>query len=330
MTITTGKLRGLQQLSNPKGLLLVVALDHRDSLKKMLGEGTGTEITYQDMVDFKVDLCRVVAPYAGAVLLDPVFGASQAIAAGVLPGSKGLLVSMEESGYKGAKRARISEIMAGWSVEKARRMGASAAKLLVYYRPDMKENASRQRELVLRVAGDCIKADMPLLVEAVSYAVSDREDDAREFARIKPQLVIETARELTALPVDVLKAEFPGDLTYEKDEAKLLDYCHQLDRASTRPWVILSGGHSFELFRKEVEIACKAGCSGFLAGRALWQEATKMKSRVDRVFFFETTVVERLREVSEIAGAYGKPWYAKPGIQSGEFPPPEEGWYKIY
>ncbi len=330
MTFSTGKLRGLQQLSNPRGLLLVVALDHRDSLKKMLGEGTGTEVSYQDMVDFKVDLCRVVAPYAGAVLLDPVFGASQAIADGALPGSKGLLVSLEESGYKGTKRARVSEILSGWSVEKARRMGASAAKLLVYYRPDLKETASRQRELVQRVAQDCIKADMPLLMEAVSYSVNDKEENAQEFARIKPQLVIKTARELTALPIDVLKAEFPGDLSYEKDEAKLLDYCRQLDRVSARPWVILSGGHSFELFRKEVEIACKGGASGFLAGRALWQEATRMKSRVERVFFFETTVVARLREVSEIAATYGKPWYAKLGVEKGEFPLPQEGWYGTY
>lgn len=330
MTFTTGKLRGLQQLSNPSGLLLVVALDHRDSLKKMLGEGMGDQVSYQDIVDFKVDLCRVVAPHAGAVLLDPVFGASQVIAAGALPGSRGLLVSMEESGYKGTKRARVSELLSGWSVEKARRVGASAAKLLVYYRPDLKETASRQRELVQRVAQECIQADMPLLVEAVSYSVSDREDDAQEFARIKPRLVIETARELTALPVDVLKAEFPGDLSYEKDEARLLDSCQQLDSASARPWVILSGGHSFELFRKEVEIACKGGASGFLAGRALWQEATRIKSRSERVHFFETTVVARLREVSEIANAHGRPWYAKLGVDNGQFPPPEEGWYRVY
>ncbi|GAI65110.1 unnamed protein product, partial [marine sediment metagenome] len=30
------------------------------------------------------------------------------------------------------------------------------------------------------------------------------------------------------------------------------------------------------LFYQEVELACQAGASGFLAGRALWQEATQI------------------------------------------------------
>jgi tagatose 1,6-diphosphate aldolase len=84
-----------------------------------------------------------VAPFASAVLLDPKYGAAQAIAAGLLPGSKGLLVSMEKSGYSGDRAARITELLLDWDVTKAKRMGASAVKLLIYFRPDLKEVASQ-------------------------------------------------------------------------------------------------------------------------------------------------------------------------------------------
>ena len=36
--ISIGKIRGLQQLANEKGILAMCALDHRGSLKKMLDE----------------------------------------------------------------------------------------------------------------------------------------------------------------------------------------------------------------------------------------------------------------------------------------------------
>ncbi len=330
MTLSIGKLRGLQQLANPKGLFIMVAADHRESLKKMLAEGLGREATYQDMVDFKLELCRAAAPYGSALLLDPIYAASQTIAAGVLPGGTGLLVSIEESGYKGSKRARTTDILGNWGVEKIKRMGASAVKLLVYYRPDLKDVSARQLDVVSRIAADCIKADIPLVTETVTYAISDKEDDPREFAKIKPQLVIETARQLSDIPLDVLKTEFPGDLSYEKDEKKLLDYCHQLDAATKHPWVILSGGHNFEMFRREVELACKGGASGFLAGRALWQEVVKVKSRQERIDFFSGTMVPRLKEIVETANKYGRPWSGRLSAGKVEFPSPSEDWYKGY
>ena len=76
----------------------------------------------------------------------------------------------------------------------------------------------------------------------------------------------------------------------------------------------------FSWFQREVEIASKAGASGFLAGRALWQEATTMKTRDERVEFFNTTVVDRLRVISALADAYGTPWFnrvAAPTIVEG-------------
>ncbi len=330
MSLSIGKLRGLQQVADDNGFLTICAIDHRGALQRAINEQNPDAVTYQDMVDFKLDLCRAVAPYVSAVLLDPVYGAAQAIADGILPGHIGLLVSLEKTGYSGEKTARITELLPGWSVEKVKRMGASAVKLLVYFRPDLKEIASRQLELIAKVADQCIKEDIPLLVEPVSYPVEEVGVSAPKFADIKPELVIETARQITSLPIDVLKAEFPADMEFEQDEKKLLQLCQELDRASQLPWVLLSAGADFKTFSKQVEIACKAGASGFLAGRALWQEGVQIRSREERMNFFKSTAAPRLRELADIVNKYGKPWHTKMGSDKGHFEAANEGWYEQY
>lgn len=319
-----GKIRGLQQLANEKGILAMCALDHRGSLKKMLDEKHPGNVAYQTMVDFKLDLCRVLGPHASAILLDPIYGAGQAIAAGVLPKSTGLLVSLEETGYSGEPEARVTDLLPDWNVRKIKRMGATAAKLLLYYRPDV-DVAKRQLNIVESLAADCIEQDMPFVVEPMSYKVESTESNPQDFARIKPRLVVETAKQITSLPIDVLKAEFPADLAYEKDRSRLSDFCHQLNEASQVPWVLLSAGVDFDLFYQEVEVACQAGASGFLAGRALWQEAARMSSRHERSTFLETTVITRLESLSKLADSYGVPWYNKLGASEVD-----ESWHCDY
>jgi len=304
--------------------MAMCALDHRGSLLKMLSAGQSQGVGYQEMVDFKLDLCRILTPHATAILLDPIYGAAQAIAAGAIPNTTGLLVSLEKSGYSGEAEARVTNLLPEWDVKKIRKMGATAAKLLLYYRPDV-DVAPKQLDTVQRLATDCVTEDMPFVVEPVSYRVANKEASPEDFAKVKPRLVVETARQITALPIDVLKAEFPADLEYEKDKARLSDLCHQLNEASQVPWVILSAGVNFELFYQEVELACRAGASGFLAGRALWQEATQIKSREERLKFLETTVVSRLESLTELANAYGTPWYAR--LETSDV---DENWYRRY
>jgi tagatose 1,6-diphosphate aldolase len=328
--LSPGKLRGLQQIADGKGILTVCAIDHRESLRRALNEKNPDAVSYRDMVQFKLDLCRVVSPLASAVLLDPIYGAGQAVLAGALSGRIGLLVSIEMSGYSGEATARITRLLPGWGVRKIKRMGASAVKLLIYFRPDIKDLASRQLELVKELADDCIREDIPLLVESVAYPTAAEKTRPEEFSRKKPDLVLEAARQLTALPIDILKSEFPADIGYEKDAGRLQAFCRQLTQVSRLPWVLLSAGVSYDEFKKEVEIACKAGASGFMAGRALWQEATRVDSREERLRFFENHTVARLKELADMADAWGTPWYARMGHEDGKFPEVPQGWYKNY
>jgi len=329
--LSIGKIRGLQQISTPEGIFIICAMDHRGSLKAMIEKEQFDDYAdYQEIVEHKLELCSALSPYASAILLDPNYGAAQCISGGVLPGHTGLLVSIEATGYESNPQGRITTLLQNWSVEKIKRMGASAVKILVYYRPDLTETADRQVKTVQIVAEECLNYDIPFLVEPKTYIMKGENIEASEFAARKPGLVIETARQITSLPIDVLKAEFPADLKYETDSAKLLQFCRQLDEASQVPWVILSAGVDYETFRKEVEIACQAGASGFLGGRAIWQEAIHFTDKKERVKFLSTTVVERLNELAIIAAKYAVPWYRKLGISTHELTTIQENWYINY
>ena len=206
------------------------------------------------MVAFKRAVVRALAPVATGTLLDPEIGAAQCIADGSLPGSAGLLVAIEATGYEGPSTARVSRVLDGWSVEQAKRMGASAAKLLVYYHPEA-VNAGDQERLVADVAADCRAADIALFVEPLSFSLVEGEPLTGEARR---RVVIETARRLTAIGGDILKAEFPYDPTVT-DRARWADACAELDSASAVPWVLLSGGVDERTFEAQVLTACEAG-----------------------------------------------------------------------
>lgn len=327
--LSIGKIRGLQQIANSGGIFTICAMDHRGSLRSMIDERP-REVSYEEMVERKLELCSSLAKYASAVLLDPIFGAAQCIARGVLPNDTGLLVSIEASGYSGGKEHRLTRLLDGWSVEKIKRMGASAVKILVYYRPDLEQLAGQQLDTVNKVAEECIKYDLPFLVEPKSYPVGEEISNPQGFAILKEQLVIKTAEAITALPIDVLKAEFPADLHYKKDRAELISLCRTLDKSSQVPWVILSAGVEFELFCQQVEIACQAGASGFVGGRAIWQEAMHIDDARDRVRYLSTVGADRLKRLSEIANKYAMPWYKKFGVTSRELAHISENWYEEY
>ncbi len=327
-TLTIGKLRGLQQIATPDGIFTMCAMDHRGSLRQLMGEGK--EASYEEMVERKLELCSQLAPHASAVLLDPTFGAAQCIGHGVLPKSTGLVVSIEASGYGGGSEFRLTELLDGWDAGKIKRMGASAAKLLVYYRPDLIELAAKLLDMVDAIGLECKSHDLTFVVEPLIYPIGEEVRNPAHFAVVKEQLMLKTARQITESPIDVLKTEFPTDLRYNKDKAKATELCRQLDKASTVPWVVLSAGVDFELFCQQVEIACQGGASGFLAGRAIWQEAMHIDKAKERTKFLATVGADRLKKLHEITAKHATPWYKKLGLTSDKLAPTSESWYQEY
>jgi tagatose-1,6-bisphosphate aldolase len=146
----------------------VLALDHRQNLRKELHPEAPESANYDEMVEFKRAVIRALAPYATGSLLDPEIGAAQCIADGSLPGRAGLLVAIEATGFEGPADARVSRVLPGWSVEQAKRLGASAAKILVYYHHEA-SNVADQEQFVADLASACRVADLPLFIEPLGF-----------------------------------------------------------------------------------------------------------------------------------------------------------------
>jgi tagatose 1,6-diphosphate aldolase len=237
------------------------------------------------------------------VLLDPEYSAAQAVAAGVISGNTGLIVAVEATGYTGDPTARQSQILPGWSVEKAKRMGASMIKLLVYYHPEA-PTALEIETFIKQVADECKKFDLGLMLEPLSYPLDPNEKKLTSDE--KRYVVVETARKLTPLGADILKAEFPL-ATDNSDNATWVTACAEVSAASVVPWILLSAAVDFETYLRQVTVACNAGASGIAVGRAVWKEAVTMTPDT-RVGFLQTTAKQRLSRLTALCNALGKPW----------------------
>ena len=78
----------------------------------------------------------------------------------------------------------------------------------------------------------------------------------------------------------------------------------------------------------EVEAACQAGASGVVVGRSVWAEAATM-ALDERDRFLTTTGRERLRCLTELVDAVGRPWYER-STRITSASPPGDGWYRVY
>ena len=312
--ISIGKLRGLQQISSQRGTFTALALDHRQNLRK----ANPAFVNDEELSRFKVEVTSALAEQATAVLLDPEVSAAQAVAQGAVPNNIGLVVAIESTGYTGDANARHAQIIPGWSVEKAKRMGASAVKLLVYYHPDS-ATAHEIEDFTAKIAEECVKHDLVLMLEPLSYSLDENKKLTSEEKRY---VVTETARRLTPLKVDLLKAEFPADVS-ELDESRWLDACREISSASITPWILLSAAVEYDVFLRQVMIACHAGASGIAVGRAVWKEAVMMKGD-ERVKFLRTHAHDRLTRLTAMCYALAKPYT---DFFSAETP---FDWYKTY
>jgi tagatose-1,6-bisphosphate aldolase len=88
--------------------------------------------------------------------------------------------------------------------------------------------------------------------------------------------------------------------------------------------VLLSASSSYEMFLRQVTVACRSGASGVAVGRAVWREATGLEGAARREFLV-TTARQRMARLTGLVDALARPWsdfYAASPVDSG--------WYAGY
>ncbi len=303
--------RALDGLASPRGVISGAAVDHRDSLQAVLAK-RGMQLDDARITELKVRVASALAPAASLILLDAEYSVAQAIAAGAVPGSTGIVVPLEAMGYGDVAKVDVTGFLEGWSAAKGRRLGASGAKLLLPYRADAPDQAERQDGVVRSAVAACREAGLALIVEPIVYR---REGEERAGGDRFAELVVGGARRLATLEPDILKLQYPGSA----------DACAELDAACGPlvPWVLLGGGAGEDVIGGQIEDACRAGASGFIVGRTLFDAGLVNDPEESRRALVEHSrpLLERLAAIAE---RLATPWRERVGA----LPQPPRDWYR--
>lgn len=325
MAVTIGKIRGMQQLSTDGGIFTILACDQRGAMERMM-TASGWEVSHASVVQMKSDIVAPLAGMASGVLLDPDYAAAHLIAADVMPGRTGLVVSLEQTGYEDRDGDRLTQLLENWGVDKIKAMGAAAVKLLVYYNPRREKAAEHQRRIVAEVAEQCEAYDIPFMLEPLAYPTID--GDTEGFIKETPDLVVETAVHMSEYAVDLLKMEFPVHPSVT-DVDEWRKQCERLNEACRVPWALLSAGVGFDQYAEQLRVACEAGASGFVCGRAIWREAIELTDEAEREPFLNETMPGRLQTLIDIATSAGTSWKERASHAYSLADVPED-WYVQY
>jgi tagatose 1,6-diphosphate aldolase len=333
MKLTDGKRKGLETVSDSRGVIAAAAMDQRGSLRSAIAKDKGIDkkaVTQEMMEEFKVAVTRVLTPHASAILLDPEYGLP---AARQRAKNAGLLLAYENSGYDNTRPGRLPDLLDHYSVRRLVADGADCIKILLYYTPfDPQDINDRKQAWVERIGSECIASDVPFFLELVAYE-EGVDEKGPAFAKKKPDAVTRSMEEFSKpqYAVDVLKVEVPvnmafvkgtaackGESVYTRDEAK--EHFRKSAAAAKKPFIYLSAGVSNETFTETLDLAAESGVnfSGVLCGRATWKDGMPIyakqgiKALED---WLDDQGVKNIRNVnSRLAAA--KPWFSFYGASS--------------
>jgi sulfofructosephosphate aldolase len=263
----------LDAIARPSGTFAMVAMDQRESLRTMMGGDAPDE----RLVRFKLAVARELGPYASGFLMDRDFGWERVVEIG----PNGLMLAVDslvqEPGGAVEDTGLVDEVLPG----------AVGLKLLVIWRDD----ADRPRRLELARRFVELAREHGLL--SVLEGIVRHED--REAA------IVEAARELASVGPSLYKVEVPFRGRGDGVEAA----CREIDAVVDVPWVVLSNGVELGDFPAAVEAACRAGASGFLAGRAIWSDLVHEDDPAPRL---REVALPRLQRLAAIVDEHARPW----------------------
>jgi sulfofructosephosphate aldolase len=272
----------------------MVAIDQRESLRAMFAKARRDVVSDSLLVDFKVAVAQRLAPHASAMLFDRHFGMPAFEVAAAAAPTCGRIVAADALVQKPGGPVEDSDIDIEVDPAEAYEHGAAGLKLLLIWRG--KENGQRCVQTASHFMDRCRKAGLVGIVEAI---VRPQSPSTHEAA------LVDAARNLAAAAPDLYKCEVP--FAGKADDAAIAAVCEQVSAVLSCPWVVLSQGVKIPEFPRVVEIACRSGASGFLAGRAIWADAIAhddYRTRLDAVS------VPRLQRLAEIVEKTARPWHS--------------------
>lgn len=320
MSLSAGKYWGMKRLADPAGRFKMTAVDQRPPITDFIRARRGTaDAPWEDVARFKELLIRELQAGSSAMLLDPHYAYPRGVT--MLDASRGMILTLEDSVFEEAAGGRLSREIDDWSVEKIKRVGGDAVKVLTWYRPDAEPAVCRaQQDFTARIGAACARFDIPFVFELLLYPLARDAEQTSGYVEMKskrPELVIESVATFAAprFGVDLFKLESPiaaDDLPEPgrtgADQAQR--WFDQLGQAAGRPWVMLSAGAGMDAFARVLGYAYRAGASGYLAGRAIWLDAfSKFPDWEGIRAGLQAGAVDYMRSLNALTDAAAQPWH---------------------
>jgi len=255
---------------------LMLALDHRESFRKLINPQNPEKISKDEASRTKGKIIESLKDKFSGVLIDQEYGLRSYKELQI---NKPFLLPMEESGYKLVDNERINKII--YKCSDIKNSGASGAKILLYFNPSYEKSAKIQAKTAKQALEDARQNDLPLFLEIVTYQVTDIENVLRSVEYFLNNNIIP----------DVFKIEFPGNDYLSKKISNMLGQI---------PWILLSRGADYTLFKEQLLVASDNGCWGFLAGRSLWQDYFNFTEESEKEKFLKETLPSRFEEIKQI------------------------------
>lgn len=290
----------LDDIATESHVFSIIAMDQRNTLRRMF-TAVGLDASDDDLRTAKADVARVLTPAATGLLSDPTYGVPAITQAKALAPNCGLLVAAEPSErrtYQGEPRThRDPALNAQWVLDQ----GGDVYKFFVQLRADRPAPARGEPDLVAEglnvcqeIIDDCRSTGVPVVIENLIYPIPGEELSAQA----REDAIIEAARALNDLDIDLLKLEYPGSP----------EGCRRLAEILDRPWAVLSAGVPFDRFTEIIQIATdEGGASGFIAGRSVWREVVSLTGQ-HREEFLTTVALPRLARLVAVAADRARPW----------------------
>jgi sulfofructosephosphate aldolase len=286
----------LDAIARPGGGFAMVAMDQRESLRTMFDDAGAGRPADDVLVDFKLEVARALGPLASGFLIDRHYGFERA--RDLLAPSCGLILAVD--GLEQEDGGPVQETELDEVALEADLAGVRALKLLIIWRRD--ERRAERIELARRFAAEARARGALSVLEPVVRATPAEEEagtwDLDEAIR-------EAARELSPVGADLYKVQVPSGGRGSDEE--LAAACTALAADITGPWVVLSQGVHRDDFLRAVTIACRAGASGFLAGRALWSDLVGTPALGAGL---REVAVPRLERLCAAVDEHARPWQA--------------------
>jgi tagatose-1,6-bisphosphate aldolase len=322
-----GTVRRLTRLATTDGFLCIAAMDHPENYVELFDKDI-SRVPHETVVRSKLELAGVLARHASGLLLDPVWSLGQAVATGILPGTVGVVVPIEQLSYTPQGFGLETALRPKWTVEKMSKLGADGVKLYLAYRAEVADVAAEQRKLVADLVSACRVLQLPLVVEPIWYPLPGEDPTEPAVRRRRAAGIVASAAEFALLGADVLKVQFPGSVESAADRASAAAAARDLAGGLGVPWALLSEGAGFDDFAVQMEITARAGASGYIAGRAVWGGAVGNLPEAERRRGL-ARAGERLDTLTAIVRSYGRPWREAMPVDDAidAFPP---DWYEAF